>query len=103
MGKLKKIAQEFKEVFKDLDFGHGMTWTDEGEDVEDMPYFAWHDPNAPILTYYILVYLLWDGSIMIKCAYPGSDDLWQDFDCGEYEQAKNFILNYFDNTEAEEN
>lgn len=102
MGKFKKFTQEFEETFEGLDFGHGMTWTDKGEDIEDMPYFAWHDPNAPMLTYYITLYLQWDGSMMIKYAYPGTDDLWQDFDPGQYDEVKDFILNYFDNTEREE-
>ena len=103
MGTFKKLQQEFEEALGNLDFGHGMTWTDKGSDIDGMPYFSWHDSNSLMLTYYLVVYLQWDGSMMIKYAYPGIDDTWQDFDPGEYDKVKDFILNYFDNTEREEN
>ena len=102
MGTFKKLQQEFQEAFKDLDLGHGMTWTSEGTAIDDTLWFAWESDNEPCLTYYIIVYLNEDGTMKIDYAYPGGEVLHQEFEVGEYDKVKEFVLNYFDNTEREE-
>ena len=101
MGIFKQLEQEFQEVLGDLDFGHGMTWTSKGTAIDGSVWLAWESDNEPWLTYYIIIYLNEDGTMKIDYAYPGGEVLHHEFEAREYDKVKDFVLNYFDNTERE--
>lgn len=101
MGTFKKLQQEFQETLGNLEFGHGMTWTDKNFEPSHEIKLIWNDRNVPF--YHIAVYLKSDGMIAITYEYPNGDGGTKFFGTREYDKVKDFILNYFDNTEREEN
>ena len=99
MKTFKKLQQEFQEALGDLELGHGMTWTDKNFEPNHEIKLIWNDRN--VLFYHIAVYLKSDGMIAITYGYPNGDGGTKFFGPGKYDEVKDFILNYFDNTERE--
>ena len=102
METFKQLQQEFEETLGNLDLGHGMTWTDKGETIpSNWIFYAWRSTAFPF-DYFIVVYLMTNGQILVNYAYPSGDSGSELFNLGQFDNAKQLVLNYFDNTEREE-
>ena len=99
--------QNFKKAFENMDLGHKTTWTEEGTTRDGLEtYFGWQDPYVAVFfdNYYIYVYLQNnDGKMKVEWSYGDDEDQHgvEEFEEGEYDKVKAYVLNFMDRTEEE--
>ena len=102
----EKMVEDFKAAFKNMELHYETSWTEEGTDSYGRAYFGWQDPYVAVFfdNYYIFVYLLKDGKMMITWAR--GDEVTQQgselFEPGDYDGAKAFIWDFMEDTEKED-
>ena len=102
----EKMTEDFKAAFKNMELHYETSWTEEGTDSYGRAYFGWQDPYVAVFfdNYYIYVYLLKDGRMLISWA-RGDEDTQQGaelFEPGDYNGVKTFVWHFMDAADQED-